>query len=401
MRNRRGFTLIELMFVIAIISLMVALLVGASFRFVASAKETATSTTVTKAGGIISDRVQAFRDHDFHKEVDFMVSRWATAGKTPVLNNAVAEIFIRKRQFKAMFPQCFAELDDAAKTKYFGTTVIPPTNTEYDRKFEPGIMLYALLTKGQSYGQQTVGTDTFGGAEVRNDSATGNLPCIVDAWGEPLRFYRWPTRLIRCGEQSWKDYNNNGSTADNAGTIDFTTGNPQISPAIRPNGTLKNPTPASLLIKSLPQFDITSSYSLGADGTAGVLGGNSTELSRGWYGSDDPEPMNSDPDDPTMELWTFLAQAGTSKQFVVGQTLDSTGTTYVDAYHDPFTWSAPLIVSAGPDRLLGLYEPQDIPTVTYPNSVNYGYLAAPEPLPTSVNRLFDNLTNLNRMVGGK
>ncbi len=50
-----------------------------------------------------------------------------------------------------------------------------------------------------------------------------------------------------------------------------------------------------------------------------------------------------------------------------------------------------LIVSAGPDGLLGLYEPDDYK--------NYGYLA--QPIPGQEDALTDNIMYLNVRAGGK
>src|SRR5690606_38812756 len=56
---RSGFTLIEILVVITIISVLVALVAVASVRFVASAREAATRTTIKKVSEAINDRVGA------------------------------------------------------------------------------------------------------------------------------------------------------------------------------------------------------------------------------------------------------------------------------------------------------------------------------------------------------
>jgi prepilin-type N-terminal cleavage/methylation domain-containing protein len=383
---RRGFTMIELLVVITVITLMMSLLIGASYRFIVGARESATATTVMKANGLIQDRVRAFHEFDF---TDAAINYQNAYSSSDVV---LAEIIIRKILFKKAFPQCFVDLDALQTTRFFGGATIPPTGL-YQPKFESGIVLYALLTKGDTFGAASPGEDTFTGAEVRVSAETGNLPCLVDAWGEPIRFYRWPTRLIRCAEQSfdgvgtYNDYNQNGQQ-DSGGFG---------SAAIRPYSLFPGPTPASVLIGSLPPFERTGSYALGSDTHPGVAfsddDGNMTVDDAGeigWPDSDDPELLNNDPDDPTYRL-TVL---GTST------TASTARTKFITNFHDPFTFHTPLIVSAGPDKRLGLYEPADV--------ANIGYLAAPINAPagstaakTTMQDLFDDISNLNQRAGGK
>ena len=52
-------------------------------------------------------------------------------------------------------------------------------------------MLYALLVEGLSPLGSAFGPDDFTAREVQDTDGDG-LPEFVDAWGEPLQFYRWP-----------------------------------------------------------------------------------------------------------------------------------------------------------------------------------------------------------------
>ena len=264
-------------------------------------------------------------------------------------------------------------------------------------------MLYAFLTKGETFGAPSAGDDAFTGSEIRVGTETNKLPCLVDAWGEPLRFYRWPTRLIRCGEQDFDgDDSNNVGTAPNR-VDDFNqNGSPDpdggitaipIGVAIRPYALYPGPTPASLLISNLPPYDRTSPYAVGLDGQPGVANFDDDNVNgmddlgeKGWPDSDDPEPLNTDPDDPSYRLSSWLE--------------DPTNQTFFLSYHDFYTFHTPLIVSAGPDKLLGLYEPR--------NTTDFGHLAAPLPAAapltyanSTMRYLMDNITNLNQRAGGK
>jgi prepilin-type N-terminal cleavage/methylation domain-containing protein len=52
-------------------------------------------------------------------------------------------------------------------------------------------MLYALLVEGQGPFGSVFSPDDFTDREVKDTDGDG-LPEFVDAWGEPLQFYRWP-----------------------------------------------------------------------------------------------------------------------------------------------------------------------------------------------------------------
>ena len=426
---RSGFTLIELLIVIMVIAILAALSLSAAFSFIVNAREAATATTISKVNGLLQERIRSFRQYDFSDAAIRLRDAWNTAHPAvpptdpgdAVMTPELAEVLLRKQRFKQAFPQSFTEADRARLFPgvVFTYTAGPPVAytlttpvTGYDMKYECGIVLYAFLTKGETFGAPSAGDDAFTGSEIRVGPETNNLPCLVDAWGEPLRFYRWPTRLIRCGEQdfdgsgAYDDINQNG-TQDSAGITASTSGSNSIlavGAAIRPYVTYPGPTPASLLISNLPPFDRTSSYAKGADGQPGVAGIDDdndmtpdTVGETGWPDSDDPEPLNTDPDDPTFHLYTWLYDIAPSSNVTATQ-LTTRRTGFVMEGHDFYTFHTPLIVSAGPDRLLGLFEPTD--------TANFGHLAAPRLPPTqttstTMNQLSDNITNLNRRTGGK
>ena len=425
--HRDGFTLIELLTVIGIMSLMMTLSVGTYFGFIASAKEAATRATILKVNRLIQDRVRAFRQYDFSDAAQ----RFADAKSLTV---EVAEVLVRKIRMKQAIPQSFSEADFVRLIPQSlfpdAFSLIAPydfpnfsARPAYQDKYECGIVLHAMLTRGETFGAPSAGDDAFTGSEIRVGPETNNLPCLVDAWGEPLRFYRWPTRLIRCGEfhlddtipgppVHYDDYNQNGSPESagiTTGVFPPTGGTPiVISPIIRPTESvvaLSGPTPASLLISNLPPFDRSSSYALGSDKAPGAQriddDGNGTmdwtnaptntipdpgEV--GYPDSDDPESLNTDPDDPSYRLSSWLENLTNQTLFL--------------SYHDFYTFHTPLIVSAGPDKLLGLGEPKD--------TANFGHLAAPI-IPirsnlvsirtTAMSQLSDNITNLNQRAGGK
>ena len=434
---RSGFTLLELLIVIMVIAILMALTVSAAFSFIVNARETATATTISKVNGLLQERIRSFRQYDLSDAAIRLTEAWNTNNASDnVMTAELAEVLLRKPRFKQAFPQSFTEAD---RTRLFPSVAFtysagPPVAytlaspvTGYDTKYECGIVLYAFLANGETFGAPSVADDAFTGSEVRVGPETNNLPCLVDAWGEPLRFYRWPTRLFRCGEQdfdgngAYDDFNQNG-TQDPAG-ITASVGSLSIGVAIRPYALYPGPTPASLLISNLPPYDrsTSSTYRLGADGQPGVADvdddndptfDNASET--GWPGTDDPEPLNTDPDDPTYLLDTWFNDSKISAVFLRDRRrdfvkLEPGATTPLNNLHDFYTFHTPLVVSSGPDKRLGLYEPTNTDPVTHINDpTTFGYLAAPRPAEpgltyaTSTMRyLMDNITNHNQRTGGK
>ena len=84
-----------------------------------------------------------------------------------------------------------------------------------------------------------------------------------------------------------------------------------------------------------------------------------------------------DPDDPLQNCASITGFEGLFEQ----------------TFHTPTTYHVLMVVSAGPDGQLGLYEPE------YDNSSTCGYLAAP--IPGQQDALTDNIVYLNVRAGGK
>jgi hypothetical protein len=246
---------------------------------------------------------------------------------------------------------------------------------------ESAELLYYILTRGTSLAEESAGSDAFSASEVKDTDGDGLLE-IVDAWGNPVRFYRWPTRLIRSG---------------GPGTV----------------LTVGSGSPARLLVGNLrpdyPEWANTA-YALGAviiaqdqDTTAAnrtnrvyrcVVAGTSDTTAPDWTTAANQrvgarivdggvtweveiDPLAVDPDDP---------QGTTSAP--------SDPAAFEGNYHTPDTWHAPLIVSAGADGLLGLHEPYD--------STDSGRLANPQTpgAPPNDRPIEDNISNQQLRAGG-
>lgn len=302
---RRGFTLVELLVVIALIAFLIAITVTAYGNYVQSTRVKASRTTVTKVASILDDRLRAFniafepgRQNQFSADINNYVANG--------LDLELARIIVRKEKLKQFFPQRFAELD-ATQVANDGFTL--PGTSNSDDETESAEVLYYMLVHGDVLGAAPVADDEFLGSEVADTDKDGWLE-FVDSWGNPIRFYRWPTRLVRGDDDMIEDVD-----------VDR----------------------VSLLIHDLSN-----------------------------------DVLARDPHDPLGLFSAYYSSSGLSESDV----------------HTPDTYYTLLVVSAGPDGELGLYEPQAV------SASQLGLLAQPLPgAPTSDplnSTLNDNVTNRQR-----
>lgn len=81
-------------------------------------------------------------------------------------------------------------------------------------------MLYAILVEGRGPLGSVFNRDDFTGAEVQDTDSDG-LPEFVDAWGQPLQFFRWPTHYnseVQHGAYNPQGYDS--ADSDGNGAID-------------------------------------------------------------------------------------------------------------------------------------------------------------------------------------
>lgn len=342
---RAGFTIVELLMVVGILLFLIATSAFVVRNIGNKAREKATLATITKVNGLVQDRVDAMRksqastknqkylDSLVNQKYSYLVNTYN--GKYRSIPRPVMEILVQKDLFRQKFPQFAAENLDAADLidgVRHGSVNVPTPNPDADLSAE---FLYFILTNSDIYGVPPVGEDAFSATEVGDTDGDG-LREFVDAWGRPLRFYRWPTRLFN------------------------PTGNPNITSS--PNKIDR--TTASIFFEGLPAIPALN-----------------TEI----------DPLQIDPDDPLGRI-QHENEIRTNDQLLSPLFDDGTAPSYVyPQYGTMNTYWMPLIVSAGEDGILGLYEPN--------NGANFGVLA--QPVPGAEAGTYDNITNHNQRAGGR
>jgi prepilin-type N-terminal cleavage/methylation domain-containing protein len=424
---RRGFTLLELLMVMAIIAIMMSMVFFVMNGLTENAEAEATKTTVNKVTRLLEQRIEAFdrafkggrRDSYVKATVGLLTAidgRFDYFRAHPEQAPPAIVLLARKAAFRFEFPQRMAELiltasDDAngnglpdvveqkvavhtARTELLLETGSEPTAAEiqtrvdsrwakhtaniaagFDKTESSELLYYTLVVSG-TFGSSPVDADQFSGAEVKDTDEDG-LPEFVDAWGEPLRFYRWPTRLI-------------DPTAPNPFKPDFFNMTDPTDVDPDPDGDESDGMReilsterlyAGVLIRGLPPAPVP---------LPGPSGGLTIQR----------DLLFVDPDDPVGLLYSFIEDP----QYK-GMNIDLTQEFNESKYHTPDTYHVPLIVSAGPDRSLGLREPTETNAASgiFGNLAQYKGTTVSSPTPSSAvtDELFDNITSRNRRAGSK
>ena len=439
-QKRRAFTLIELLIVVAIIGVLASLSVMVLFGIDDQAREEATSTTIRKISGLVDQRLESFerafgRGGAFADKYETAIDNLLLQKRIFGVRDEVKKILAKKIAMRHNFPQRhedlmvlgfalrggnvsatdFRDLNtdgrilrdelapwnaraldrdvtingidlkhnrlvDAFELTITDAAKIPSYATESDEVWiddetVSSELLYYTLVHAGNFGASPAVADQFTTAEVADTDDDGFLE-FVDAWGNPLRFYRWPTRLMDPDYPTalpgiQPDLSNASDPTDvlityqeddGTGTLVTKTAGQRIV-----DNDLERPA-ANLLIKGLPPAPF-------------LLPNNAIPR----------DLLLVDPDDPVGRIYADMERLdGTNGK---PQLLNE----YVEFwYHTPDCYHVPLIVSAGLDGELGLFEPSDSP--------NLGHLAMYDvsvPLGTIIDRLSDNITNRNKRAGGR
>lgn len=407
---RSGYTLLEMIIVMALMAIVASLIVGAAFTSAGSAKVKATQATIKKVDGFLQQRIEAFNrlevlaawDPNNPKNTNPGAPTPITLFPDPVLGTTpqnlvsgipnpagyqLAYLYGKMGMFRMYFPQSWAEMSAIGGLPGGPfPNVLSAIPKSINSATESAEVLYYFLTNGDVLGFSPDGVD---GLPIADTDANGS-PEIVDGWGQPLRFWRWPTRLVRPA----------GWTNASPPATPLPVENP-IAAADLSNARILIPT---LQLPGLA-WQANTSYSQGqfvlptaATGTDfrfiatnnGTSGGTepmwvastgqaTSDGTITWRCQYNPAPQDLDPDDPQGFITTAIGNVLFSPSVFEGY------------FHTADTYHYPLVMSIGGDGVSGIYEPGD--------TANMGQLAAP--VAGSANAIYDNISNLNSRSGGK
>ncbi len=208
---RRAFTLVEILVVVTIIGILITMLGSVAGMTIRRAREAATTALIHKIDGLLADRMKGFergtKSPDFRRFVNTQKAALVTSGITEITSEVI-EVMARKTFFRQLFPQRFEDLllsspdgnsngiPDCLEAVPGAKVSVLVTQVATRHPTESSEILYYMLSQMQSFGVPPVGESEFTTSEVRDTDGDGLLE-FVDSWGRPLRFYRWPTRLLK------------------------------------------------------------------------------------------------------------------------------------------------------------------------------------------------------------
>lgn len=194
-------------------------------------------------------------------------------------------------------------------------------NVEELNKTARSEMLYALLVESQGPLGNMFTPDDFTDREVA-DTDGDNLPEFVDAWGQPIQFFRWPTHYVKPAE----DTSGAANATDQKGYGLYRPGEPRQQNSLDPNQTLVAPAWWSSTVNNqagaFSGLPIFNPQPLGMSGQA-------AEFMRQFFSLVDSFAGQTLP--PSTQLW------------------DRSGGFARRAYQSRF-----LVISPGPDKRLGI-----------------------------------------------
>lgn len=195
--RRSGFTLIEILVVMVIIAILVGLGIGLLGSAGQQARIAQTQATLKHLDAIISQRTESFRTANLSKIVDSFITFFKNANSMATISpqdRKAIEILVRKNLYKQLFPMKPADLYGMDGNS--GTWDDAPNATSIDNTWTAAELLFWSMTQGTAYGLSPVTTDGIPSNAIATSPNNSNRRIFVDGWGNPIEFYRWPTRLI-------------------------------------------------------------------------------------------------------------------------------------------------------------------------------------------------------------
>jgi prepilin-type N-terminal cleavage/methylation domain-containing protein len=240
-RRRPGFTLIEMLVVVAIISVLVSLTAVAVFRLIGTQQTANTNSELSKLQDELNQRFRAFEDKVSKEAIpsggvyySVVYNPQTGAGMAGGDANAAqrAQVIWRKLRLKQVFPQTFNEALNPAPMPplpYYQNTLTTwgytTANTTTPQPWESSVLLLLALQRGEdgnSLKVEDLGVASFIGSF--GPSPNGQMmPGLLDGWRHALVFSRWPVNSTVLNPGGLPQAKNNNDASDPTGLLQSTT----------------------------------------------------------------------------------------------------------------------------------------------------------------------------------
>ena len=198
-RRRAGFTLVELMVVVAIIGVIVTLTTAAAMQAISYQRSSTTDETIKAVSSFLEQQWTAVLTKANTDPIPASVMTMAGG------NPSRARIILKKLALKQAFPMTFAEALNPWSLPPGITPLLQPADlaglTGYKTALpqspvtspDPESAYCLVLALRQSFGGHTFSEESFGSNVLGTHPAVPGLRKFLDGWGNALVFYRWPT----------------------------------------------------------------------------------------------------------------------------------------------------------------------------------------------------------------
>jgi prepilin-type N-terminal cleavage/methylation domain-containing protein len=203
---RPGFTLIELMIVLAIIGIIVSLAASATMQVITRQKAANTELTIQKVNDALKTHwravIEQARTEQIPDNNNIYSSLIAMAGgpSDPDSVRRARVIWIKlrlKQQFPMNFKEALTPNPLLVPAPVFVQALQGKPSFSEPQIYESSVCLLLALSQGRkgaaAFDQDRLASTEMADAGTFNSVMTG-LKAIIDGWGRPLVFYRWPIR---------------------------------------------------------------------------------------------------------------------------------------------------------------------------------------------------------------